>query len=450
MVSDPAHLGDMSRSRLFDPLDIAPLVFFRIVGGALITLEIAGEALTDYAQAYAASQVHFSYPLLPWLRPWPAAGVYAHFGFNVLMGGCVTLGLFYRLAAPLLFLGSTSLFLMESSVYINHTYLYCLVSLLLCFIPADRAVSLDVGRRPERAAGSAPAWCLYVLRFQLAVVYVYAGIAKLNADWIAGLAMKAALAPKAGYPLIGPLLAAPWYAAYLSIGGLLFDLLLVPALLWRRSRPLAFAAAIFFHLSNVAVFGLGTFPWFSLAVTALFFEPASFRRLPFLAHRLPPVDTDAGVAPMRNRQRAVEILLAAYAAIQIAMPLRPLLYGGNSDWTEDGHLFSWHMMLRGKTGTTAFIVRDPASGRTWREHPIRYLTDLQYRKMIGKPDLILQFAHFLARDYRRRGYPGVEVRARVMVSLNGRPLEPFVDPKVDLAAEPRSLRSYRWVREFRP
>jgi hypothetical protein len=291
---------------------------------------------------------------------------------------------------------------------------------------------------------------LYLLRFQMAVVYFYAGIAKLQADWIAGLPMKAALASKTDYPLIGSLLAAPWYPAYMSMGGVLFDLLVVPALLWRRTRPLALAAAVFFHLSNVAVFGLGTFPWFSLVMTTLFCEPEVFRRLPFLGRRLPPVGQGAVGRATDRRARLILGLLAAYAAVQIALPLRPLLYPGNADWTEEGHLFSWHMMLRGKTGTMVFLVRDPATGTTWREHPSRYLSDLQYRKMIGKPDLIIQFAHHLAREYARRGYPNVEVRCRAMVSLNGRPLRLLVDPRVDLAAEPRTLRGYDWILPFTP
>jgi hypothetical protein len=143
-------------------------------------------------------------------------------------------------------------------------------------------------------------------------------------------------------------------------------------------------------------------------------------------------------------------LLATYAAIQIVMPLRPLAYPGNADWTEEGHLFSWHMMLRGKTGTMVFLVKDRETGKTWREHPSRYLSDLQYRKMIGKPDLIIQFAHHLAREYARRGYPDVEVRCRAMVSLNGRPLRPLVDPQVDLASEPRTLGRYGWILPFTP
>ena len=108
-------------NELFRPIDIAPLVLFRIVGGSLITIEIIGELLTDYRENNTETEFHFSYVLLQWLKPWSPLGVYAHFLFNILMGIFVTIGFYYRVSALLLFLGTTSLFLMEKSVYINHT-----------------------------------------------------------------------------------------------------------------------------------------------------------------------------------------------------------------------------------------------------------------------------------------------------------------------------------------
>lgn len=62
--------------------------------------------------------------------------------------------------------------------------------------------------------------------------------------------------------------------------------------------------------------------------------------------------------------------------------------------------------------------------------------------MITEPELILAFAHELA---RRTGIPGVEVRADVQVSLNGRPFRPLIDPRVDLAAEEEGLGPKPWI-----
>ncbi len=432
---------------LFRPIDIAPLVFFRLFGCGLILIELAGGALSQVRYAYLATEMHFSYPFFEWVPRWPAAGIVVHWAVTVVAAACVVVGYRYRTAAVVWFFGATWLFLMEKGVFINHVYLYCLVAGLMIFLPAGRACSVDVVRRGEQPTGSAPAWTLYLLRFQMGVVYFYAAVAKCHADWLAGRPLALWLSDQARHPL-GDLLTSDWLPPLMAQGGLLFDLLVVPGLLFARTRPLALTAAVFFHISNVTVFGIGTFPWFSLVMTLLFLEPATFRRIRPLARRLPPFDPGDGegeAVAIDARRRATLWALGAYTAFHVLMPLRPFLYPGDSNWTKAASHFSWHMMLRSKIGVARFEVRDPTTGRTWRELPLDYITHWQYRKMVGDPDMILQFAHFLADDYATRGVPDVEVRAEVRVSLNGRPRTLQVDPDVDLAAERRSVWPYEWI-----
>lgn len=427
------------------PIDIAPLVYFRIVGGGLIAIELIGQAVTNYRLAYVGTDFHFSYLFFRWLEPLSPAATTAHLWLNVALALCLTAGLFFRASSLLLVLGLSSLFLMEKANYINHTYLYCLIVLILGVSPAHRAVSLDVRRRPGLLSSSAPAWPLLLLRFQIAVVYIFAGLAKLNPDWLAASPMRLWLVTRSSYPLIGGLLAQEWVAYAMSYGGVALDLLVIPGLLWRRTRFYAFAAAVLFHLANVALFGIGTFPWLSIAMTALFFPPATFRRLPWLRDRLPPYRPPRGASSSRRGRRLVTGALAAYVSVQLLVPLRPWLYRGDPSWTEAGHNFSWHMMLRAKAGSVRYRVTDPRSGRTWRVDPADHLNRRQVQQMVGKPDMILEFAHDLAELYEREGLGTVEVRADAYVSLNGKPRQRFVDPEVDLAKQRRSLRVYDWI-----
>lgn len=457
--------GASISERLLQPLDIAPLVFFRIVGVGLITVEILGEWLTGYHDPYVATDFHFSYVLTPWLEPWPPLGVHLHFALNALMGLCVAAGLFYRQATVALFLGTALLFLMEKSVYINHTYLYILIAFLMIFIPAHGAVGIDAQRNPAITAQTAPAWCLWMLRFQMAVVYVFAGLAKLNGDWLSGSPMDLSLAARTGTPILGPLLALDWVPRFMSLGGAALDLLVVPALLWRPTRVPAFLLATSFHLTNVLVYGLGTFPWFSIAATALFFPPETFRKLPFLGRalsrqavqvessgvRLTGIDPrDGGVPggtahPRRYGRRAIAWGLGAYVLVQLLIPIRPWLYPGNPSWTEYGHNFSWRMMLRAKSGSLRYHVVDLSTGERWTVDPAAHLEPWQLRDMSGKPDMILEFAHDLAELYRREGRGPLEIRAETLVSLNGRPPQALVDPDVDLLRQRRGLAPYDWV-----
>ena len=65
--------------------------------------------------------------------------------------------------------------------------------------------------------------------------------------------------------------------------------------------------------------------------------------------------------------------------------------------------------------------------------------------MATRPDMILQFAHHLEDERRKAGHGQVEVRASVEASLNGRAPRLLIDPNVDLAAEPRTLKPASWI-----
>ena len=152
------------------------------------------------------------------------------------------------------------------------------------------------------------------------------------------------------------------------------------------------------------------------------------------------------MAELSSPQKLVVGFIALWIGIQILVPLRYLLYPGNVSWTEEGHRFAWMMKLRDKDAVARFTVRDPATGRQWRVSPERYLLRHQVGEMESRPDMILQFAHHLARVWaEERKIAGVEVRARVCASLNGRKAELLIDPERDLARIPRSLRHADWI-----
>ncbi|WP_022824250.1 HTTM domain-containing protein [Hymenobacter norwichensis] len=436
---------------LFRPIDIAWLVVARVVVGFLLAMEMAGSLALGYTREYIEPKFHFSYLFFSWLPHWsPPVIIGLHLG-AIAAGMAVAAGWRYRWAAVTLALCYTLLFLAEQTRFINHFYLYCLVAAMLALMPAHRAASADVRAGRVLPADTTPAWTRYLLLFQLSLVYFYAGLAKLNADWLMARPLTVWLAPKATYPIIGELLgsaAVPWVMSY---AGVAFDLLVAPLLLWRRTRPWAFGAAMFFHISNVLVFGLGTFPWFSLLITgALFFPPDWPRHLPYLrrwiAARVPQPTETASTLPLQVPRWAPVLLasLGLYAAVQLLVPLRHFLYAGDVHWTEEGHHFAWHMMLRAKSGSLSYRVVLP-NGDTDIVQPTTYLTRRQVSKLIGQPDAILQFAHFLAEDYARRGLGPVAIYADSQVQLNRRPNRPIVSPTVNLAAEPRTLGLYEWI-----
>ncbi len=445
---------------LFNPVDISFLVFFRILFGGILLWEVYRYFTYGWITRYFVEPaVTFTYYGFSWVKPWPARGMYIHFFVLGLAAACVMAGFLYRIAAPVLFIAFTYSFLLDQTRYLNHFYLVCLISFLMCFLPAQRAFSVDALLRRKIRSDVVPAWTLWLLRAQVGIPYFYGGIAKLNSDWVhGGEPMRIWLSP---LTRVGHVFAADWVVYSFVVGGLLIDLLVVPLLLWRRTRLFAFVAAAVFNLINAVIFEIGIFPWLMLGALLIFFPPNLMRRFarafnspgeefgdaePSQASARPkPIAEGSSCPSLYTSQKLVAGLLAAYLAAQLLLPLRHYLYPGNVSWTEEGHNFAWHMKLRTKSGEAVFTVTHPGSGQTWTIKPEDYLESHQVMKMSTKPDLILLFSHYLAEQKRREGYDGVEVRARAMVSLNGRQPQLLIDPNVDLAKEHVSLLPARWI-----
>jgi hypothetical protein len=447
---------------LFEPVDISFLVFFRAVFGAIMLWEVYRYFSSGWIPRYYIEPVfYFGYYGFDWVKPWPGNGMYVHFAVLGVAAACIMLGFFYRIAAPLFFIGFTYVFLLDQTRYLNHFYLVCLISFLMIFLPANRALSIDSLVRPRIRTDVVPAWTLWLLRAQVGIAYFYGGIAKLNSDWVhGGEPMRTWLRPLMTMPGIGPLFQQEWVVYSFAHGGLLLDLLVVPLMLWRRTRLIAFSAAVVFNLINAAIFNIGIFPWFMLGATLIFFPPDLVRRFarafmtPGAALRADDKRQEREswfklhrpfCPALTRNQKIVLALLGTYLVVQLLMPLRHFLYPGNVSWTEEGHNFAWHMKLRTKRGESLFTITHPATGKTWIVKPEDYLEARQAVKMSNKPDMILVFAHHLAEQKRREGYDNVEVRAQVTSSLNGRSPQVLIDPTVDLAKEPRSLLPARWI-----
>lgn len=444
MNAPKAKLLLILQEQMFQPVNAATLVLFRAVAGAILAIEILRFFAHGWIYRYWLEPTfHFTYIDADWLAPLPGRGMYALFAWLFLAALGVAFGRAYRWSAAVFCVGFTYSFLLEQARYLNHLYLVCLLSLVLACIPANRAFSLDARRRPSTRSNTVPRWSLWLLRGQIGLVYFFGGIAKLNADWLQGWPMHYVLLSKKDVPMIGDLLVADWMPYALCWSGALFDLLVFPALLWRRSRRAAMALCIAFNVTNMLMFNIGIFPWLMMASLVLFVEPDHpwLTRLAGTRRKLDDGAHQSG----SGRRRLVSTLLAAYVAAQLCLPLRHFLYPGQVSWTEEGHRYAWHMKLRQKSGFIAFIVRDPDAGKMHVVSLDQHLQPWQIRKMLGHPDMILQFAHYLRDGYLRTGSKRVEVRVKTMCSLNGRAPQELVDPTVDLALVEASWRPKTWL-----
>src|SRR5437660_1622660 len=397
MVRMRSFLNEVQK-RAFAPADIASLVFFRIAFGLLMAWEVCRYFKNGWVYSHwLEPRILFKYYGFSWVHPWPGHWLYLHWAILGLFALFVAVGFLYRVSTLLMFLSYAYFFLLDEAWYVNHTYLISLFCFLLMFIPAHRAFSIDVRLRPSIRSETVPAWSLWLLRFQMGVVYFFAGLVKLSPDWLRGEPMRYQLAHATSTPVIGRFFTEDWAVYLISYGGLLCDLFVVPLLLWRRTRVAAFCAVVLFHLLNAAWATIGMFPWLAIAATTLFFPPdwprRAFATFGIASSKRPVRDRKL---PSVARRLVTLTALGIYAAIPLFLPLRHLLYRGGVEWTVAEHRFSWRMLIWAYASIANFYVTDP---NTWESTQIElsdYLSPRQIPQMGYLPDLPLQFAHHLA------------------------------------------------------
>ena len=431
---------------LKQPVAVAPLVTVRVVYGLLMLVSTLRFMYRGWvADHYLDPVFHFSYPGFEWVKALDPAGMYLVHGLMILAALGVTLGLWYRGSAALLWLLFTYTELIDLTYYLNHYYFVSLFGLLMVVVPAGRAGSLDVQLGRVKPLAEVPRWTIGILRFQLAMVYLYAGLFKIHSDWLLeALPLRIWLPAHSDLPLLGPWLAQPLTAYLFSWAGMLYDVTIVFWLLWDRSRPWAYLAVIAFHLMTGLLFQIGVFPLVMIGLTLVFFPAETHRRWHHRLGRWFPMSPVPPATPPGLPAWGTA-LLAVYVAFQLLFPWRFVLYGGQLFWDETGYRFGWRVMLVEKAGTATFFVQDPQSGREGVVDNREFLNAHQEKQMAFQPDMIRQFAHFLAEYYQEPGGPRPQVRAEVWVTWNGRPSRLLIDPAVDLAAQPDFWRKPAWV-----
>ena len=435
------------------PVSIAPLAMFRVLFGFMMLVSVLRFIAKGWVyELYIEPPFHFTYYGFEWVKVLSPAGMYLLFGVMAVTALLMMVGLFYRFAAVLFFIAFTYVELIDKTTYLNHYYFVSIVSFLLIWLPAHRAFSLDAYRKPAMALTHIPKGFIAVIMLQLGMVYFFAGVAKLNYDWLINAQpLSIWLATKTDLPIIGSFFKYSWVAYTFSWFGALYDLTIPFFLLYKKTRPYAYAAVIVFHLLTWWLFPIGMFPFIMILSTLVFF-PAGFHEKVIRAltgmlklKRVFPAEktyTSKWIKPLAY-------LFIIHFAIQTVMPFRYLLYPGKLFWTEQGFRFSWRVMLMEKMGYTVFYVKDPNTGEEIEEYAYEYLTPQQQKMMATQPDMILEFAHFLRDKWIEQGIVNPEVRVKSFVTLNGEGSRLYINPDVNLSAVKDDFSNKEWILPYK-
>lgn len=435
---------------------IAPLVVFRMIFGLVMLAGIIRFWLNGWIETlYILPKFYFPYYGFEWISPLQGQGMYVIF---ILMGVAaffILIGFLYRFSALTFFLTFTYVELLDKTNYLNHYYFVSLIAFLLLFVPAGASFSVDAFLK-KTSLKTVPAWCINIFKLQMGLLYFFAGIAKLNYDWlINAMPLKLWLAPHMDMFLIGPLMTLPATAYVFSWAGMLFDITIPFILLNKKTRPLGYVAVIVFHLMTSLFFQIGMFPFVMMGITLIFFSSTFHQNVinavkrivrikkEAINHSLPTLSAPSLITKLNTT------VLVVFFILQLLLPMRYALYPGKLFWNEEGFRFSWRVMLMEKTGFAEFFVSDEATGKSWLVSNCDYLTPQQEKMMSTQPDMILQFAHFLDHEAQKKfGMKDPKVIAEVYVSLNGNVSRPFVNSSVDLSLEKESFAHKQWVLPF--
>lgn len=414
------------RTRLGEPVDPASFVVLRVGFGLLAAFAAIRFVAKGWVQELLiAPELHF--PWVPGLQEPAPAVLYGLFAAQVLAGIGIAAG-FKPRACLVVWLGAFgTVELLDKALYLNHYVLFTLLGLWLLVSP--------VHKLRLKGGPGLPTWSLWLLRFQLATVYLWAGLAKLNADWLLrAQPLDNWLSARAGLPVVGPYLDLPQTAFAMSWAGAAYDLCIPFLLLFKRTRVLGLVLVAGFHLSVGWLFPIGIFPWLMMLGATLFLDPAWPRRW-----------APGGFKRERAQvSRGWTAALMAIAALLLLFPARSLWLPGPVAWTEAGYRLSWRVMLNEKTGLVDFRVVEPATGKVWKVHPASRLSEIQHQQMRTQPDMIRDFALQLQREHAAEGRT-VQVYADSFASLNGRPSQRMVNPHVDLTQPLPALWDQGWI-----
>ncbi|WP_298474419.1 HTTM domain-containing protein [uncultured Maribacter sp.] len=428
---------------LFRRIDNSSLIIFRIFFGILVALESYGAIITGWIRkTLIEPSFTFNFIGFEWLQPLPGNGMYFYFFVMGTLGVFIAIGYKYRFSVISFFILWTAVYLMQKTSYNNHYYLLVLITLIMCFLPAEKSNSLDVKQDRVVQSNSMYAYVKWIVVAQLFVVYTYASVAKMYGDWLDFGMLKLLMQSKADYYVIGTFLQQHWVHVIMGVFGILFDLLVIPALLYKPTRKIAFFLSIFFHLFNAVVFQIGIFPFLSLAFTVFFFEPEIIRKIFFKKKELYSVK-EIGKPNYANLLKGV---FGVYFMIQILLPIRHHFIKDNVLWTEEGHRLSWRMMLRSRRGSILFKVVNKKTGKASYIKQEKYLTHKQRARVAAYPDFIWQFAQHIKKEYQEKGEEVSVYAINSKISINARPMKNFINPEIDLANTPWNHFSHNnWI-----
>lgn len=432
------------------------LAFYRLAFGLMMFFSIIRFLSYGWVERFYIKPVfHFTYYGFGWVKPF-GNFTYILFVIAAISALFVAIGYKYRISIVLFFLSFTYIELLDKTTYLNHYYFISVVSFILIFLPANVSYSVDAFRNKNIRYEYIPKWTIDILKLMLSIVYFYAGLAKLNSDWLfEAMPLKIWLPNQSNIPIIGNLLHQDWLHYAFSWTGAIYDLTIPFLLLSKRFRNFGFLLVVIFHILTKILFPIGVFPYVMIISTLIFFESDFHKKvLQWIYKKLrfnSEIYSNDNILSFNLKQPLYQfkiVFLSSFMIFQLAFPFRYLFYPDELFWTEEGFRFSWRVMLMEKAGYAQFYVTNADKNHKIVVNNKLFLTPFQEKQMSFQPDFIIEYAHFLHDYYQKQGIKEPIITVDSYVALNGRLSQRYIDPEVNLAKEEDTFKHKTWILPF--
>lgn len=412
----------MMKKWLTESIDNSGLVLFRVLLGVLIMAESFGAILLGWVEAvFVQSKFTFNFIGFDFLQVLHGEKMYLYFFVMGIFGLLITLGLFYKFAMTAFTFLWSAVYLIQKESYNNHYYFLILICVIMIFLPANGKFSMDAKLFSKVKQTKIPRWMPYLLLFQVAILYFYAAIAKLYPDWLDGTFSKILLNGITQRQFLLDIFNQKWFLLTYAYAGILFDLLIVPALIWKKTRKLAIIASFGFHLFNAYSLKIGIFPFLALSFIVLLYDTIPFKFLNSKEEINAVTDINT---------KFFTLFFVPFFIVQIVLPLRHHFIKGDVLFTEEGHRLAWRMMLRERKGAINIKIVDKKTGMFHYHNYASELTQKQIKLLSHSPDIIWQYCQRIKNESKKP----ISIFVECSVSINRRPYIKLIDEKVDMAA----------------
>lgn len=451
------------------PMDPASLGVTRILFGFLMVLDIPQERGLGHADIRFGEDVCF-FPFFNFLQPPPLQWTFVMYGIMWMGAFGLMIGFLYRLSCLLFLIPYWYLFLLDKTVWNNHSYLYGLISILFFLCDAHRYCSVDGLWRKKIRNSHVPLWNYTLFRFQVFLVYFYAGLKKIDFDWMFGYSMTN-LSKKWVFDPFRLILTDDQIDLYLvHLSGLTLDLTAGFLLFFDKTRPLAFFFVGSFHFMNSQMFSIGMFSYTMLATLLIFcyadWPRSLFCKLPqwvkvvsplgevaqtstcciYNKEDIKPEDkkknkekdtctpspkTPPPISPGYNHQLCTLVVMF-YIIIQLFLPYSHGLTKGYNNWTNGLYGYSWDMMVhRWNTQHVRITYVKKDTGEVGYLAPDAFSNE-RHSRWSSHGDMVKQYGTCLAEKLKKYELDNIELYFDVWKSLNHRFQQRMFDPRVNI------------------